>query len=143
MEYNWAQGNTQTARDAMQIRMQVFVAEQGFSAAAQHDGLDDISWHVVGYSPAGALQCTARITPQQGTVWHVGRVAVLAQWRGTGVGRQLLEQVFAKARSLGVTRLTLTAQQDKVGFYSAVGFVPVGQAYIHEDYPHIDVEYNL
>lgn len=54
-------------------------------------------------------------------------VIVNAAWRGRQLGRQLVEHVFDWARTSGITRVTLLADQDNapaLAFYSRLGFTP-------------------
>lgn len=150
MDFVWAYGVGALAQaDAAAVRVQVFVDEQGFALDVEKDGQDAECWHIVGYQDGKAV-CAARMfreaknnSPPDGEVYHVGRVAVLAQQRGRGTGRLLMQQIIAKARLLHAVKLTLGAQQDKAGFYLATGWHAVGQPYIEADYPHQGMEYIL
>jgi predicted GNAT family N-acyltransferase len=53
-------------------------------------------------------------------------MAVLAAWRGRGVGDALLSHLMAVARARGDARIVLNAQMQAMPFYARHGFVAVG-----------------
>lgn len=99
------------------IRVRVFVEEQGVPAAEEWDQWDLNSWHWLAYGPANNPVGTARLTP----VGQIGRMAVLKQYRREGVGAQLLESVVSEARNHFQT-VFLHAQAHATGFYQGAGF---------------------
>lgn len=59
-----------------------------------------------------------------GEVWLVG---VLAEWRGRGLGRELLRASVAQLRALGAGRIKLSVEAENelaLGLYRRTGFVP-------------------
>ena len=61
-----------------------------------------------------------------GEVSDVMTIAVVERARGTGLGRRLLEELVARARSAGAQRLLLEVRADNEparGLYAARGFV--------------------
>lgn len=59
----------------------------------------------------------------------IGRMAVVAERRGAGVGRCVLEFLIEKARQRGFRRAVLDAQVHAEGFYLKQGFTPVGEVF--------------
>jgi predicted GNAT family N-acyltransferase len=59
----------------------------------------------------------------------IGRMAVLAERRGIGVGRRVLEFLIEHARQRGFRRAVLDAQVHAEGFYLKQGFIPVGEVF--------------
>jgi predicted GNAT family N-acyltransferase len=113
------------------IRFRVFVDEQGVPAEMELDEFDAVSRHVVALAdgePVGA----GRLLPDG----HIGRMAVLAGWRGQGVGSALLEALVAEASRQGMTRLVLSAQTHALDFYARFGFAPEGAVYDEAGLPH-------
>ena len=107
---------------ARQIREAVFVREQGFQL--EFDKTDETAVHIVawdGTQPAG----TCRVYPAEGC-FHIGRVAVLPQYRGTGLGRELMRRAEAYIRCTGGTAAELSGQVQASGFYKKLGYTPVG-----------------
>ena len=85
---NWTADSAELRR----VRHAVFVIEQAVPEDEEWDELDAVSQHVIARDPAGQPIGTGRLTPK-GTI---GRMAVVLDWRGRGVGdsilRVLLEQ---------------------------------------------------
>lgn len=139
MEYVWFYGEGAGFEHALEVRVSVFINEQGYSPQSEPDGQDETSWHIVGYQN-GVPVCTARVYSGPGGVWHIGRVAVLPVCRGRGVGLAMMAQAEQKAKRLGAARLVLSAQSDKTYFYKQAGFVPTGATSLDEGQPHTEME---
>jgi len=124
--------------EAFAIRQAVFVEEQGFSADLEFDSIDDTALHLLvldGGRPAG----TARLYQQDGS-WHIGRVAVLKEHRGNGIGAVVMRIMMQKARQLGATEVYIGAQRQAEGFYSSFGFEPCAEEYDEEGVPHVPMK---
>ena len=73
-----------------------------------------------------------RATRQPGRASHVaylGTFAVSPHWRGTGVAREIMEQVITLLQAQGVARLELMLEADNpraFAFYSKLGFKQEG-----------------
>ncbi|MBE6861455.1 MAG: GNAT family N-acetyltransferase [Ruminococcus sp.] len=128
-------------RKAEKIRMKVFVEEQGFAAEIEVDEKDETAFHVVAYDgdkPVGA----ARFFEEHGG-YHVGRVAVLPEYRGEGVGRFIMAEIETYAANNGVGELMLSAQTRAADFYLKCGFAKYGDVYLEEGCPHIEMRKNI
>lgn len=124
--------------EALRLREEVFVEEQGFSRALERDALDDWSWHVILYQedrPAA----TGRIYYQDGAYW-LGRICVRKAARGLGLGDLLMRMLLFKAREHHAPVVRLGAQESAAGFYAKYGFAPYGEPYDEEGVPHIHME---
>ena len=104
------------------VRHRVFVVEQGVPLEMEVDADDALARHWLARAPSGQAIGTVRLT----SAGHIGRLAVLAEWRGRGVGRQLLQQALQAALASGVTAPDLNAQLHALAFYEAAGFRAVG-----------------
>ena len=67
---------------------------------------------------------------------HIGRMAVLKDWRGRGVGGAILEALIAAARERGDEEAALSAQTHALEFYRRHGFVEEGEVYPDAGIPH-------
>ncbi|MDK9704825.1 MAG: GNAT family N-acetyltransferase [Sulfuritalea sp.] len=117
---------------ARQVRDAVFVDEQKVSRDIEWDEHDASSRHVVACDSDGGAIGTGRLLPEG----HIGRMAVLADWRGKGVGRALLERLLEEARLQGREHLALHAQTQAGGFYRRFGFVEEGPEFMEAGIPH-------
>ena len=82
---------------------------------------------------------TGRLLPD-GTI---GRLAVVASWRGRGVGKAILDTLVAEAQRRGYPKAMLNAQTQARGFYEKSGFAVVGEEYMEAGIPHITMARNL
>lgn len=123
--------------DALQqLRRAVFVVEQEVPEALEWDGIDTDCRHAIAEDDADRVIGCARLLPDG----HIGRVAVLADWRGHGVGDALMRHMIALARSLGHQRVMLNAQTHALRFYERHGFAAVGEEYDDAGIPHRAME---
>ena len=67
---------------------------------------------------------------------HIGRVAVLAQWRGRGVGRALMRSLMQEAAARGNAAVIVNAQVQAMPFYARDGFVATGEAFLEAGIAH-------
>ena len=116
------------------IRRAVFIDEQGIPEAEEFDGRDTACTHLVALSDGRAVG-TARAFVADGE-GRIGRVAVLPEARGRGIGRALVEAALARLPD-GPVRLS--AQVHAMGLYRALGFDAVGEVYDDGGIPHRDM----
>lgn len=120
------------------LRRAVFMGEQGISEAEEMDDLDDSAVHLlarVDGRPVG----TARIL-LTGTTGKIGRICVLADQRGTGLGAKLVIAAIDHLRmNPTITSVKLSAQDHALGFYEKLGFVAQGPFYDDAGIPHKDM----
>ncbi|WHZ24401.1 MAG: GNAT family acetyltransferase YjcF [Nitrospira sp.] len=72
-----------------------------------------------------------------------GRMAVLKDWRGRGIGRALLGVLLELAAQRGLARVTLSAQTHTIGFYERAGFRPIGDLFLDAGITHRKMEREL
>ena len=120
------------------LRRRVFIEEQGVSEAEELDDLDGQAIHLLAWQgdcPAG----TARILIH-GATGKIGRVCVLPQFRGTGLGAALMRFALDVLRKRPeVTQARLGAQVHALGFYEKLGFTAQGDVYEDAGIPHRDM----
>ena len=107
------------------VREAVFVQEQGVPLELELDELDPQCHHVIARDPLGQPIGTGRLTPER----RIGRMAVLADWRGRHVGEAILNLLIEQARALGYPELEMHAQTHAVPFYEKFGFVKYGEEF--------------
>jgi len=117
---------------ARQVREAVFVEEQKVPLNLEMDEHDTSSRHVIACDADGGAIGTGRLLADG----HIGRMAVLADWRGKGVGRALLERLLEEAFAKEMRQLALHAQTQAAGFYRRFGFVEEGPEFMEAGIPH-------
>jgi predicted GNAT family N-acyltransferase len=120
-------------QDAMSVREAVFVVEQGVPAEIELDEWDPQCDHALAFEPGGRAVGTGRLLPDG----HIGRIAVLREWRGRGVGGAILAALIDRAVARGMRRIVLNAQTHAVPFYARYGFAPFGDEFVEAEIPHI------
>ena len=120
------------------LRRVVFIEEQGVSLADEVDGRDDQARHLLAWTEGVAVG-TARLLTE-GSVGKVGRVCVLPQARGLGLGADLIRSAVEVFRGVpGVHKVKLGAQSHALGFYEQLGFAAVGPVYMDAGIEHRDM----
>ena len=113
------------------IRDEVFVREQSVPVELEWDEFDPVSQHVLAWSSDRAIG-TGRLLPDG----HIGRMAVLREWRQRGVGSALLTALMEVARASGLSRVELNAQLHAMPFYERHGFRAEGGEFLDAGIVH-------
>lgn len=108
--------------ELLRIRETVFVVEQNVPLDEERDELDPSCRHVLARDAEGRAIGTGRLTPER----RIGRMAVLREWRGRGVGDAMLIALMDLARAQGWPEVRLNAQVSAESFYARHGFEPEG-----------------
>ena len=114
------------------VRFAVFVEEQQVPAEIELDEFDPLSVHALAFDAQGRVLGTGRLLPDG----HIGRMAVLRQARGAGVGSALLQALMDAARTRGDREVLLSAQTHAIPFYERFGFIVEGEEYDDAGIPH-------
>jgi predicted GNAT family N-acyltransferase len=112
-------------QDLRRVREPVFVVEQNVPIELEWDALDPLCQHVIARDAENRPIGTGRLSPQR----KIGRLGVLAEWRGKGVGDAILIALIDVARAQRWQEVTLSAQVDAVGFYLKHGFEAYGEEF--------------
>jgi predicted GNAT family N-acyltransferase len=126
------------------VRERVFVQEQGVPQELEMDALDTVAVHFLWRDDStGEARATARLLDKgQGTA-KIGRVAVLAPFRGQGLGRELMLGILAEARRRCFSQAVLDAQTYAVPFYARLGFLAEGEEFLDAGIPHYHMRRGL
>lgn len=125
----------------MAIRRTVFVQEQNVPEELEQDEYDATAVHLLAVADGRPIG-TARLLID-GTTAKIGRVALLADARGTGAGAALMRAALDELRARGVTTAKLGAQTHALGFYEKLGFTAYGPEYDDAGIPHRDMSLTL
>ncbi len=121
--------------DAFLVRHQVFIQEQGVPADLELDEFDQAASHALAYQGTDCIG-TARLVDLGNGQFQIGRMAVLAPFRGLGIGKQILENLSGLALSRGSKTIVLHAQVTALPFYEKLGFLAQGPVYEEAGIPH-------
>ena len=66
----------------------------------------------------------------------IGRVAVLPQYRGTGIGGAMVSHLVDLERTPGLTQVHLNSQSSAIGLFARMGFQPEGPELVEVGIPH-------
>jgi ElaA protein len=126
--------------DILALRCRVFILEQG--AYLDPDGADLRSWHLQGRDEAGVLQAYLRGV-EPGIKYaepSIGRVITAPEVRGTGQGRKLMQEGLARCTAQWPEQaIRISAQARLRAFYASLGFKAVGDEYIEDHIPHVEM----
>lgn len=145
LNFEWFEGTQSPMfRDALSIRQQVFVIEQGVDVSLEIDGEDDQRWHIVAYMDEQPV-ATARVYfPYDDQRLKVQRVAVKQSVRGQHIGHYLMKTIEEWARTRSAEGLILSAQDQVIPFYEKNGYeVTNEEGYLDANIPHHDMEKQL
>jgi predicted GNAT family N-acyltransferase len=133
--------------DLRAVREQVFIVEQAIPAEEEWDVFDERARHVIARDDAGRPIGTGRLLPPRpasgdedppvaATPASIGRMAVLPEWRGHGVGAAIMRVLLEQARALGYPEIELHAQTHAIPFYATLGFEAYGEEFDECGIPH-------
>ena len=121
------------------IREAVFISEQGVPAELEWDGLDEGARHALSLSHQGdAIGCGRMFANG-----HIGRIAVLRQWRKQKVGTAIMEALLDYARAHDYRQVDVDAQTYARPFYHTFGFSEQGKEFLDAGLPHIKMTLKL
>ena len=123
------------SKEAFFIRKAVFIDEQRVPEELELDADDLQALHVLAKID-GLSVGTARLVAISKDQAQIGRMAVLDQYRGQGIGRQILEKLIQFAQEKGFTGLFLHSQVNAIPFYEKMGFKADGDIYDEAGIPH-------
>lgn len=126
--------------DALALRCRVFILEQG--PYQDPDGLDRQAWHLLGRDEAGTLQVYLRVVDPGARYAEpaIGRVVVAPEVRGSGLGRALVGEGVARCTRAWPGRgIRISAQAHLQRLYGSFGFRTVGEPYLEDDIPHVEM----
>lgn len=107
------------------LRFAIFVGEQNVPAGIELDDQDATCVHAVAFDVDGKAIGTGRLLPDG----HIGRMAVVKEWRRRGIGAEILDALTAEAHKRGHAEVKLSAQLQAAEFYREHGFVAEGKVY--------------
>jgi predicted GNAT family N-acyltransferase len=120
------------------IRQKVFVEEQKVPPELEWDDTDEIADHFLAVLPDNTPAGVARMFSTLNETGHIGRMAILPEFRGRGIGEALLQHLIMES-SGQYQELKLSAQQHAIPFYQRAGFHVCSGPYDDAGIPHLDM----
>ena len=136
-----AVARTDDLHACLALRRMVFIEEQAVPEELERDAHDATALHYLATfdgRPVG----TARIL-LKGDTGKIGRVCVLRELRGRGVGAALIKAAVEALRGLGLRQAMLGSQVHAIPFYERLGFAAEGPVYDDAGIPHRDMVLTL
>ncbi len=128
----------------LQLRSEVFVVEQD-CVYQDIDGLDQQAIHVLGFKDQEMLAYARVFKP--GIYFKeasIGRVIVKGNSRGQDIGHLLMKKcIHLIQQNFETASIRISAQQYLIKFYEYHGFTSVGEGYLEDGIPHINMVLNL
>jgi predicted GNAT family N-acyltransferase len=134
IKVSWATHSAQL----IAVREPVFVVEQEVKPDFEWDDIDAVAIHLLALSNNEPVGCARIINHKK-----IGRMAVLKEWRGHGVGKALLQEAINICKAYGSKQVNLTAQTHAITFYKQAGFVEISGVYQDANIPHVDMQLDL
>jgi len=126
----------------MDLRVRVFVEEQGVDPSEELDELDASSLQIVAVDERAVI-ATCRLRDLGAGRWKLERMVVERRLRGSGVGARLLEGAEREAHERGAAEMVLNAQRRAQGFYAANGYSPEGETFMEAGIEHVRMRREL
>jgi len=120
---------------AHDIRRQVFIIEQDVPESVEMDEFDEAAYHIL-CRVEGEVVGTGRVHFQQ-TGGKIGRVAVLGNYRGKGIGTDIVHHLVKHAKENGAAKIYANVQLEAVPFYEKLGFVGGGETFEEGGIEHV------
>jgi len=132
--------------DLLKLRIDVFVVEQTcFYPDLDNADRQANTLHLIGYdsceSQSRNIAGYLRILPKGETYndyISIGRVATAINFRGQGLGHQLMQQaLLACNKYFPQQEIKISAQEHLEKYYNQYGFIKVSPMYLEDNIPHI------
>jgi predicted GNAT family N-acyltransferase len=120
---------------AWAIRRVVFIEEQHVPEEIELDADDGGALHALALDGDMPVGC-GRMVAHDAYV-KIGRMAVLRDRRGEGIGRKILTFLMEQAKRQGFSRAVLHAQLSAEGFYLKNGYIPEGEVFEEAGIAHL------
>lgn len=128
-------------QDALNLRFEVFVKEQGVPAELEIEE-ENSCLHFVLYQEGNAV-ATCRLLEKDEWTYKLQRMAVSKNVRGLHLGQAIIAAAEKKARHQGYKKIILGAQNAAIGFYATLGYRIYGEEFMDAGIPHHMMEKDL
>jgi ElaA protein len=138
--------STEELYEILHVRQQVFIVEQQ-CVYQDCDGQDKKALHLVGWSDRERREPVAYLRiirpKKEGTFPSIGRVLTHPEFRGKGLGREIMTRCLHTLEELyPESPVSISAQQYLISFYESFGFCLSSDGYEEDGIPHIEMTRN-
>jgi predicted GNAT family N-acyltransferase len=123
------------------IREKVFIEEQEVTSQLEWDGMDKDAIHFLAFKDKKGVGCARAFVIQNRM--QLGRMAVLREYRGEGIGSALIETAITLAKLNQLSGIYISAQCHAIDFYKKFGFEVTSDIYLDAEIPHRDMKLNF
>ena len=123
------------------IREKVFIEEQKVTSQLEWDGMDKDAIHFLAFKDKKGVGCARAFVIQNRM--QLGRMAVLREYRGEGIGSALIETAMTLAKLNQLSGIYISAQCHAIDFYKKFGFEVTSDMYLDAEIPHRDMKLNF
>jgi len=123
------------------IREKVFIEEQKVTSQLEWDGMDENAMHFLVFKDEEAIGCARAVVIKN--YMQLGRMAVLKEYRGQGIGSALLEKAIVTAKLNQISSIHISAQCYAIDFYLKFGFKVMSDIYLDAEILHRDMKLKL
>lgn len=131
---HWDEAKSQV----MPIRHEIFIQEQKVPEELEWDEFDQDALHAIVKKDHEVIG-TARLIIDN-AIARIGRMAIKKEFRGQGIGQEMLEALATKSLELDVSLIKLHAQVHAVSFYAKLGFVAHGEIFSEAGIDHVNMQ---
>ena len=127
--------------EILYLRTEIFIVEQD-CPYQEVDEKDRQSFHLFGSAENGKVIAVTRVLPAGVSYKEIsiGRVALKKEYRGKGIADELMEETIQFIENkFGKQRIRISAQVYLLNYYNKHGFEQVGESYLEDNIPHIEM----
>ena len=128
--------NTSEFPECARIRHEVFVVEQNVPSELEMDEHDATALHLIARQDGSPVGTARILVKDDGMTAKIGRVAVLPQARGCGIGRTIMQAIETLPELAGTSKLKLDSQSHALPFYERLGYSAEGPEFMDAGIPH-------
>jgi GNAT superfamily N-acetyltransferase len=118
---------------AYYVRIQGMARQHGITLRREFDEHDTPDTKYIVLTDSDFPVATCRFYMLEGKTAMIGRVVVLPEYRGKGLGRQVIAEAESWLRELGCGRIVINSRDVAVGFYEKLGYSSAGEGVFRGD----------
>ncbi len=126
--------------DAIRIRVDVFIKEQGFAPGWEPDADDKTARQFIAVL-GNEIIATARVRELSPRAFKIERMAVKKENRNAGIGKELMLHMLSELMKQKPASIWLNSQLHASAFYEKLGFQAVGAPFDQYGVMHVRMEH--